>query len=173
MTSRYDQSLAKKEDYAENCTIHRVGHGRFDFMRYGLRKALDICKREHVDIVHATTFMAAIPAGILKKFTGLPTVLHVHEIYGQLWYRFLGKLGHLSIVLEHIIFTRFRFDKYLCVSHYTKNNLRIVYGIDDKKLLTVYNAIDYDHWKPMSDNGELRKEYKLEGKNIVLFFGRP
>lgn len=159
VTSRYDQDLPKKEDYAEDCTIYRVGHGRFDFMRYGLWKANKICKHKHVDLIHATTFMAAIPAGILRWFTGLPTVLHVHEIYGQLWYRFLGKLGHLSIALEHIIFTWLRFDKYLCVSHYTKNNLRIVYGIPDSKLMTVYNAIDYDYWKPIHDDKQLRVEY--------------
>lgn len=92
VTSRYDQSLPAKEKYDDNCTIYRVGHNRFDFMRYGWNKGADICHNHHIDIIHATTFMAAIPAGILKKTTGIPTLLHVHEIYGKLWYRFIGPM---------------------------------------------------------------------------------
>lgn len=162
VTSRYDQDLALVEQYADNCTIYRVGHNRFDFMRYGYQKANKICHHHHVDIIHATTFMAAVPAGVLKRTTGLPTVLHVHEIYGSLWYRFIGPLGFFSIILEHIIFRVLRFDKYLCVSNYTKNNLRISYGIKDKKLLTVYNAIDYDYQKPGEESDALRNEYHLQ-----------
>lgn len=173
VTCRYDQTLAEKEHYAENCTIYRVWHNRFDFMWHGLRKANQLCHAQHIDLIHATTFMAAIPAGILRRMTGLPTVLHVHEIYGKLWYRFLGWIGFLSRCLEDIIFRWLKFDRYLCVSNYTKNNLRIAYGIKDKKLLTVYNAIDYDFRKPNMDDGELRKEHHLEDKKIVLFFGRP
>lgn len=105
--------------------------------------------------------------------TGIPTVLHVHEIYGKLRYRFLGAMGFFSICLEHIIFWLLRFDKYLCVSNYTKNNLRIAYGIRDDKLLTVYNAIDYEFRKPAILNENLREQYHIEDKKIVLFFGRP
>lgn len=118
--------------------------------------------------------MAAIPAGILKWITGLPTVLHVHEIYGKLWYRFMGGfMGFLSRILEDIIFRVFRFNRYLCVSNYTKNNLRITYGMKDAKLMTVYNAIDYEYRKPQIDNWALRTEHKIMDKKIVLFFGRP
>jgi len=173
VTSRYDQSLVKKEHPAEHCTIYRVGHNRFDFMWYGLKKAQNLCRHHHVDLIHATTFMAALPAGVLRKATGKPTVLHVHEIYGKLWYRFIGPMGFFSIILEHIIFMLFRFDRYLCVSNYTKNNIRITYNIKDKKLLTVYNAIDYDYRKPYADDNTLRQHYHLEAKKIVLFFGRP
>ena len=169
VTSRYDQTLQAQEHYTENCTIYRVWHGRFDFMWYGFWKAQSLCRKQHVDLIHATTFMAAIPAGVLRKTTWLPTVLHVHEIYGQLRPRFLGKMGHISIMLEHIIFTWLRFDRYLCVSNYTKNNLRIVYGINDKKLMTVYNAIDYDAWKPLDDTGTLRKEYNIENRKGEFF----
>lgn len=173
VTCRYDQSLAAVEQYADRCTIYRVGSNRFDFMWYGYRRANELCHSGHIDLIHSTTFMAAIPAGMLRRTTGIKTVLHVHEIYGKLWYRFLGTMGFLSKLFEDIIFRRFRFDKYLCVSHYTKNNLRITYGIKDKKLMTVYNAIDYDFWKPIVDDGTLRDSYKLHDKKIVLFFWRP
>ncbi len=98
--------------------------------------------------------MAAIPAGIVRRLTKIPTVLHVHEIYGKLWYRFIGAMGFFSRLLEDIIFQCFTFDKYLCVSNYTKNNLRIVYGLPDKKLMTVYNAIDYD----FRNNSEFKEQ---------------
>lgn len=183
VTSRYDQALPAQEEYAERCTIYRVGHGRFDFMWYGLRKANWLCYHKHIDLIHATTFMAAIPAGIVRRLTKIPTVLHVHEIYGKLWYRFIGAMGFFSRLLEDIIFQCFTFDKYLCVSNYTKNNLRIVYGLPDKKLMTVYNAIDYDfrnnsEFKEQNSkwNQEihtLREHYNIGEKKIVLFFGRP
>lgn len=175
VTSRYDQGLPSEERYAEKCMIYRVGHNRFDFIWYGLKKAKELCHTAHIDLIHATTFMAALPAGILRKITKIPTVLHVHEIYGKLWYRFIGAMGIFSRLLEDIIFSWLTFDKYLCVSHYTKNNLRIVYGISDDKLMTVYNAIDYAFWDvtmPL-DTEMLRREHHLEEKKIVLFFGRP
>lgn len=173
VTCRYSQELPSVEQYAENCKIYRVGSNRFNFAWHGLKKANQLCHAHHIDLIHATTFIAALPAGMLRRMTGIPTVLHVHEIYGKLRYRFLGAMGFFSICLEHIIFRLLRFDKYLCVSNYTKNNLRIAYGIRDDKLLTVYNAIDYEFRKPAILNENLREQYHIEDKKIVLFFGRP
>ncbi|MBP6910872.1 glycosyltransferase [Patescibacteria group bacterium] len=79
-------------EYGDRCTIYRVGSNRFNFAWHGLKKANQICHSKHIDLIHATTFIAALPAGMLRRTTGIPTVLHVHEIYGKLRYRFLGPI---------------------------------------------------------------------------------
>lgn len=47
---------------------------------------------------------------------------------------------------EWLIF-QLPFQSYHCVSVYTLNSLRLVYGIRDEKLFLAYNGVDYDFWK--------------------------
>lgn len=65
----------------------------------------------------------------------------------------------------------------LCVSNYTKNSLRLLFGTPDEKLATVYNGVDTDFWNASQVDSarvaELRAKLGLEGKKSVLYFGRP
>jgi hypothetical protein len=61
-------------------------------------------------------------------------------------------------MFEKILFL-IKLDKYMCVSNYTKNSIRLLYGISDTKLITIYNGIDPN----------VRNFDKINKKNILYF----
>lgn len=155
--------------------VYRVWHNRFDFMRYGFRKGKQLLRDKRIDLIQTTTFNAAIPSAILRKLTHIPVVLHVHEIYVQLWYTFFGWKGFFYRRFEWLIF-QCTFDHYTCSSLYTKNSLRLLFGIPDKKLSTTYCGIDDALWDETTVSDEqkhhLRSTYALDGSYVWVYFGR-
>lgn len=173
LTSHYDINLKKYEKLWKNIEIYRVGHNRYDFMFYALFLWYTLAKK--VDIIHTTTYNSAIPASIIGIISWKKVVLTVHEIFGKLWYTFMGFKWFFFKLFESTIFL-FPFEKYLCVSHYTKNSLRLHFWIPDKKLVTVYNALDYTFWN--RENASIQKIKNIrenifpQRKYIWLFYGR-
>jgi len=174
LTSRFDSSLPEYEKISENLEIYRVWSSRYDFMFFSIFKWIRLAK--DCDLIHTTTYNAAIPAWFIGKISWKKVVLTVHEIFWKLWYHFMWAKWFFFKLFESFIFC-FNFDKYICVSNYTKNNLRIYSGIEDKKLITIYNWIDYKVWDKNSvkqeEIDEIRKKYSLENNYVWLFFGRP
>lgn len=174
LTSKYSKELTEYEILDNWVEIYRVGHNRYDFMIYCLGKGIKLAR--WADIIHTTTYNSAIPASIIWKIVHKKVVLTVHEIFGKLRYRFMWWKGFFYKLFESLIFA-FPFDKYICVSNYTKNNLRIYFWLPDHKLITVYNGIDYAHWDKNNfkekDIQTIRKEYHLEQNYVWTFFGRP
>lgn len=174
LTSKFKPDIPSYERVSEHYEIYRVGHNRYDFMFYCLSKGVKLAK--WADIIHTTTYNAAIPASIIGKLAKKKVILTVHEIFGQLRYKFSGWKGFFFKLFESLIF-KFSFDKYICVSNYTKNSLRIHFWLPDQKLVTVYNGIDYtlrnrDNF-PKSEQEKIKKENWLEKNYVGLFFGRP
>ncbi|MDD5213802.1 MAG: glycosyltransferase family 4 protein [Candidatus Gracilibacteria bacterium] len=173
LTSKYDKSLEKYEKNG-NIEIYRVGNNRYDFMFYSIFTGIKLAKK--CDIIHTTTYNSAIPASLIGMFSGKKVVLTVHEIFGQLWYKFMGFKGFFFKIFESLIF-KFPYQKYICVSNYTKNSLRIHFGLDDSKLITIYNGIDYSFWNrdnfDIENFSQIRKDLGLENNYVGLFYGRP
>lgn len=173
LTSRYDKNLAHFEEN-KNIEIHRVGHNRYDFMLYSVFPWIKLATS--CDLIHTTTYNSAIPASIIGFFSKKKVILTVHEIFGKLWYRFMWIKWFFFKLFESFIF-KFPFDKYICVSNYTKNSLRIYFWIPDKKLITIYNWIDYNFWDKNNFQKEkyfsIRKDLWLENNFVWLFYWRP
>ena len=173
LTSRYDTKLASYEKISENREIYRVGHNRYDFMFYSLFLGYKLAKIS--DIIHTTTYNSAIPASIIWLLSWKKVILTVHEIFGKLWYRFMGWKWFFFKLFENMIFL-FPFEKYICVSDYTKNSLRVHFWVSDQKLLTIYNGIDYSFWKRENFSDikvqEIRKALNIEHSFVGLFYGR-
>lgn len=113
------------------------------------------------DIIHAHDWLA-YPAGIAaKKTSGKPLVIHVHATDFD---RSGGSVNPqvYSIEKEGMDFA----DKIITVSNLTRQIVIEKYGIDPKKVITVYNAVE-----PV--NIEKKKALKkgMEDK-IVTFLGR-
>lgn len=173
LTSKYDKSVEKYEK-KWSIEIYRVGNNRYDFMLYCLFLWIKLAK--DCDLIHTTTYNSAIPAFIIWFLSKKKVVLTVHEIFGQLWYKFMWWKWFFFKLFESFIF-KFPFEKYLCVSNYTKNSLRIHFWIPDEKLLTVYNWIDYDFWSRnnfvVEEYSRIRKDLWLEDNFVGLFYWRP
>ena len=88
----------------------------------------------------------------------------------------MGWKGFFFKLFEAFVFC-FSFDKFICVSNYTKNSLRIHFWLSDSKLITVYNGIDYTLWDQKNfekkNQISIRKEFWLEKNYVGLYFGRP
>lgn len=174
LTSKFSNGVKKYERISENIEIYRAGSNRYNFMFSCLVKWIKLAK--WCDLIHTTTFNSAIPSYIIWKFSRKKVIITVHEIFWKLWYKFMWWKWFFFKLFEDIIF-KFDFEKYLCVSNYTKNSIRLAYGINDTKLITVYNWMDYKKWNKGNCKQEniekIKQQYDLEDFYTWLYYWRP
>jgi len=156
--------------------IHRVRLPKF-----GLRYWFTLCavfplwRRVAVcDVVHTTTYNAAFPAWLAARLHGKKTVITVHEIWGDLWFRAI-RMNKLSAWL-HWLFERFvvrlPFDAYVGVSDSTRTAIGKIHGTG-KRIVRIYHGIDYHLFDPSKHDGAKERErYHLGSGFRYLYFGR-
>ncbi len=174
LTSKFNKNLPKYEKREDWVEIYRVGHNRYDFMLYALgRRGIQLAKE--ADIIHTTTYNAAIPAKILSILTRKKIMITIHEIFWKNWTKFMWPIWIFYRFVESCILT-IPYHKILCVSNATKKSL-IDRGIPENKLVTIHNGIDYTIWDPRNiDNNQvntIRETYDLSEYFVWLFFWRP
>lgn len=174
LTSKFNNEVKKYEKLSENIEIYRVWTNRYNFMFFSIFKWIKLAKKSN--LIHTTTYNSVIPAYIIWKFSWKKVILTVHEIFWKLWYKFMWWKGFFFKSFEDLIF-KFNFEKYLCVSNYTKNSIRLAYWIDDKKLITVYNWIDYKKWNTNNYKNEeiekIKEKYDLWKYYTWIYYWRP
>lgn len=128
------------------------------------------------DIIHTSTYTAAIPAWLAARLRGKKIILTIHEYWGELW-KTLGMSWILALVhrwFERLIFC-FSFDQYIAVSDFTRSRL-VKLGIDEKKITAISHGIDQGLFIPQP--ADIKTAYKKKIGVIpetftFLFFGRP
>ena len=174
LTSRYDNKLSKYEKLDNWIEIYRVWWSRYSFMFACYKQWLKLAK--WADIIHWTTYNSAIPTSIIWKLSKKKVILTCHEIFWELWYRFMWWKWFFFKIFEAFIF-KFHYDKIICVSNYTKNSLRIHFWVKDERLQTIYNWVDYDWWNrknfPQSEIDAIKEKYDLWKSYVWIFFWRP
>lgn len=120
-----------------------------------------IAQDNEFDIIHAHDWLA-YPAGIAaKKISGKPLVIHVHATDFD---RSGGSVNPQVYAIEkegmHAA------DKIITVSNLTRQIVIEKYGIDPKKVITVYNAVE-----PVNLEKKQALKKGMEDK-IVTFLGR-
>lgn len=78
ITTKHIKTLPSYE-HEGNLEIWRVGATRNTFLRYGLRAGLKLASQ--YDVLHATTYAAAIPASIISRRRHIPVILTIHEVF--------------------------------------------------------------------------------------------
>ena len=164
LTNQYDKSLPKIEEHG-NLTIRRLPYrNRYLFTLFSIIPA--IAEARNHDIIHTTSYNAAIPAFFASKLTNTKSLITFHEVWARLWFRLPWMFTPSKVV--HYLFEKFilqlSFDQFVAVSESTKDAL-VKNGIKKSNISTIYNGIDYDEFK-MS----IEKE-KTEIFNF-LFYGR-
>jgi glycogen synthase len=118
-----------------------------------------IAESEDFDVIHCHDWMT-FPAGIeAKKVSGKPLVVHVHATE-------FDRTGGNSIndYVYGIEKQGMEFaDRVAAVSYFTKQKIMEHYGIPDKKIVVVHNAVDFSDEKVF----DIKKREK-----VVLFLGR-
>jgi glycosyltransferase involved in cell wall biosynthesis len=120
-----------------------------------------LASQNNFDLIHAHDWLT-YPAGIAaKSVSGKPLVIHVHatefdrsgENVNQNVYDIERKGMEAA-------------DKIICVSNYTRNIVINRYGIDESKVFTVHNAVEFD-----KDFNSKEWEKSVPEK-VVTFLGR-
>lgn len=175
LTSHFDDKLPK-EEHAESLHVYRIGNKRFSFMFWALIKGSKILKmHKDISLIHTSTYGGAIPSAILAKIFHKRVVLTVHEIFGKLRLRYKGFWQWwLYKIFEQLIFC-FDYDVYHCVSYYTMNSLRLIYGIADRKIKMIYNGVDTNFRNPENVSPTEIKNWKnTHGRTnhfVVTYYG--
>ena len=130
---------------------------------------------KNADILHCTTFASTLPAWLVAKLRKFPLVLTVHEVWVGKWKLFSDAswlTNTINDLIERFIYW-FDYQNYIAVSHATERALGAI-GKPNDKITTIYNGIDYNHWKPdLEAREKLRTELGLQDNYCFFFSGRP
>jgi len=147
---------------------------RYLFMLYALRAAL---RAAHTaDLIHTTTYNAALPAWLASRIARRPAIITVHEVFAEQWQQLPGLsplLGYAFRVFEwgilHLPFAHFIGD-----SNFTARRLRQRMCIPADKVSTVYPAVDYEFWDRACHERRVLKDAVpgIADGPVYLYFGR-
>jgi glycosyltransferase involved in cell wall biosynthesis len=129
------------------------------------------------DVIHTTTYNAAIPAWLASALLRRPAAITVHEVFGPQWNDLPGLnrwLGYGFRLFEWSVL-RLPFSHYICDSEFTRGRLLRLTGVAPGRSSVVYPAIDYTFWDPARHRArDLRRDLGLGPVSFLyLYFGRP
>lgn len=133
---------------------------------------------QKADLIHTTTYNAALPAWLVSTVLGKKKIISIPEVLGRLWLKLpmWYPLRWLHWIFEAVV-VKLPFDRYVAASQYTKNCLLDWYGIDPNKLEQIYKGIDYEFWQreklTKKQRDEFRQRHNLPTGFTYLYFGRP
>ena len=168
ITTRFDKALPLEETI-EGIEIQRVNcANRFTFSYKSIPSIF--ASANSYDIIHTTTYNAAIPAWLVAFFKRKKCVLTFHEYWGKLW----EQLPYLNFY-ERILFRSFErsislltFTKVIAVSEYTRNSL-IQAGIPPAKIVSIYNGLNYQNF---NSNNKITNQLYNNNSWAFIFVGR-
>jgi glycosyltransferase involved in cell wall biosynthesis len=146
VTTKFKPNLPKAE-ILNGVKIKRVNcYNRFLFTVFSLPPLLRWCRQ--ADIIHTTTYNAALPAWMIGKLYRIKIILTFHEVWGKLWFKlpFLSRIERWVFYAFEALITRLPFHCYIAVSMATAQSLQES-GVPKKKIKHIYNGIDYDRFK--------------------------
>jgi D-inositol-3-phosphate glycosyltransferase len=156
--------------------VYRVGclGSRYLFTFLSIGKVLKLAGK--ADIIHTTTFNGAPPSWLASKLKKKPSVITVHEVWIGKWNELTEMSWFNSLI--HDLLERFiyglSFDRYVSVSNSTKRALEKIRKKDKKKIQTIYNGVDYEHWNPKKyDRKKTREKLGLKDEFLLFCYGRP
>ena len=97
--------------------------------------------KEDFDIIDVSVFpyFSCITVKIVSIFRRIPVVMTWHEVWGDYWYDYIGKIGFIGKLVERMI-SRIS-DNSIAVSELTKKGL-VTLGVNDTNIHLVANGID-------------------------------
>ena len=164
LTTKHDSIILSNEVIGGVNVVRLPFNNRFLFTFFSFPFLIKFVKK--CDIVHTTSYNAAVPAFFAGKFCKKPVYITFHEVWSGLWfnlpfYSFVHKIGYY--LFEKMIL-KLPFDKYIAVSEYTKKCL-LESGIKESKIEQIYNAIDYELIAQY-------QEQKTPKKHVFSYYGR-
>ncbi|MEO1516243.1 MAG: glycosyltransferase family 4 protein [Bacteroidota bacterium] len=143
LTTRYDAQLPAKERHNAVQIIRIQCQNRYLFTFLSLPTVWRYARQ--ADLIHTTTYNAALPAWIAARLRGKKVIVTFHEVWDQLWFRlpFASALQKRAYYLFEQLLLRLPFDHYIAVSEFTRQAL-IQKGISPSKISRIYNGLHYE-----------------------------
>jgi glycosyltransferase involved in cell wall biosynthesis len=158
ITTRFNKDLRKYENINGIEIIRLNLKNRFLFTFFSYHTI-----SRHIndaDIVHTTSFNAALPAYYASKRKKKKCIITYHEVWVDLW----KSLPGLSFWKKYL-FKRFEkkilslnFNYFIAPSEYTAAKL-IKYGLPEEKVKMIYNGINYPKFAGKNNNVEKKYVY--------------
>lgn len=165
--------VSGKKELTQNLVVFFIpGHEIFGHPILPLKTVL-----QHVqwaDIVHTTTYTAALPALTASKKLHKPCILMVHEVLNKEW--FLVEKNFLKAMLfflfEKFIIKR-KYTRWHAISFATKKSLT-QQNIPLRKISLIHHGIDQSLWNTSVRPEELWRLFQFKKTDkIFLYNGRP
>jgi len=167
ITTRLNKSLPKVE-HLKNITIYRYTY--FNRYLFTILAFLPVVKHaKNADVIHTTSYNAAIPAFFGAIMWQRKTVITFHEVWGKLWFT----LPYMNIFSKwlHYIFEqaviKLPFTKFIAVSNFTHKKLTEA-GINGNKVTRIYNGLNYNDFFDATDG----KEKTSNPEFSMCYYGR-
>ncbi len=137
---------------------------------YALPKAYSVCKKEKPDVIHSHNPPAALPATAVGRLLNIPHLLTMHGPWSSVRLNPMTKAAGRFIECRALDAA----DRVTCDSSALKDEFVRLYGLDEKKLVAIPNAVDTSRFKPSVTSRKKARE-KIGVKTddrLVLYTGR-
>lgn len=163
VTTQYDNKLPKVEIHKGVKIVRVKCYNRFGFTFLSIPKIVKHAKG--CDLIHTTTYNAALPALLSGKILGKPVIVTFHEVWGKLWKElpFTSNLAKNAFYLFEKLLLKLPFHRFIAVSEFTRSKL-IEHGIAECRIIRIYNGINYAEFKDYM--------HKAPEKFTYTYFGR-
>lgn len=120
----------------------------------------------HYDLVHTTSYNAALPAWLGARLRGKPVIVTFHEVWGRLWWKlpFANFVQRLAFFSWEALLLRLPFTRFVGVSEFSKQEL-LRHGVKPQRVLRIYNGLDYEQYESvMPDKSTTGFSYTYFGR---------
>ena len=160
----------REDSLSNKSTVSHLG-GKYSFSgKYGKNLmeevaryamvAATIAQEQEFDIIHAHDWLTYLAGIVAKKISGKPLVIHVHATEFD---RSGENVNKAVYDLEKLGMDEA--DAVMAVSNLTRNIVITRYGIDESKVFTVHNAVDFSQHETTAAKRSIDEK-------IVTFLGR-
>lgn len=140
-----------------------VSSNRFIFIITSIPKIFR--EARSADVIHTSSFVAALPAWLVAKLRRKPVVVTFHEVWGGLW----DELPFMNFVFRKLckfyesLLLNLKFNKFIAVSEATRSQL-IRSGVNKEDIEVFYNGAFYSEFE--------KYKYRKPEKFTYTFVGR-
>jgi len=134
-------------------------------------KLLFVCKKERIDLVQFEFPAPSISSFLVKRLLRIPLVYDAHNIETErirsmgnasgVYLTITKLVEHVSCKISDLIFAVSERDKEQFVS----------WGVPEHEVEVIPNSVDVSRFSSGLGNNEIRNEYHLENKVVLLFHG--
>lgn len=144
----------------------RVARENYEF-NIGKELSKKNAKKEYYDVVHVFNR----PRNVLIYKSAMPESRFVVSLHNEMF-----KEGKISDEMGNLAIEAL--DKIMTISKYIGDTIIARFPLAERKVKAVYSGINLSHYKPIwskeaqNERKQLRKQYGVENKKVILFVGR-